>query len=166
MFYFVFLFQNSCRGRIFGLHKIGIKKIPEHVRLHKQTELEKAKASLLLATLPKSLPCRNKYVYMATWIVCGSSPVSFLKSFYLISSLCSREMEEITAFVKGAICDEQCFGRCLYIHGVPGTGKVEDISSLIPALAPSSFPSSLYILSSFEHFSKKVDDFNFYSSFL
>ena len=26
------------------------------------TELEKAKATLLLATLPKSLPCRNKYV--------------------------------------------------------------------------------------------------------
>ena len=35
-----------------------------------------------------------------------------------------REMEEITSFVKGAICDDQCLGRCLYIHGVPGTGKV------------------------------------------
>lgn len=35
-----------------------------------------------------------------------------------------REMEEITAFIKGAICDDQCLGRCLYIHGVPGTGKV------------------------------------------
>lgn len=33
-------------------------------------------------------------------------------------------MEEITAFIKGAICDDQCLGRCLYIHGVPGTGKV------------------------------------------
>ncbi|KAK6164149.1 hypothetical protein DH2020_001013 [Rehmannia glutinosa] len=85
---------NSRKGRIFGLQKIGAKKIPEHVRCHKQTDLEKAKATLLLATLPKSLPCRDK------------------------------EMHEITEFIKGAICDEQCLGRCLYIHGVPGTGKV------------------------------------------
>ncbi|XP_020103814.1 origin of replication complex subunit 1-like isoform X1 [Ananas comosus] len=84
---------NSRKGRIFGLQRIGIKKIPEYVRCHKQTDLEKAKATLLLATLPKSLPCRSK------------------------------EMEEITAFIKGAICDDHCLGRCLYIHGVPGTGK-------------------------------------------
>lgn len=36
-----------------------------------------------------------------------------------------REMEEISTFIKGAICDDQCLGRCLYIHGVPGTGKVK-----------------------------------------
>lgn len=35
-----------------------------------------------------------------------------------------REMEEITTFIRGAICEDQCLGRCLYIHGVPGTGKV------------------------------------------
>lgn len=39
-----------------------------------------------------------------------------------------REMEEITGFIKGAICNSQCLGRCLYIHGVPGTGKVTYIS--------------------------------------
>lgn len=38
-----------------------------------------------------------------------------------------REMEDITAFIKGATCDDQCLGRCLYIHGVPGTGKVKSI---------------------------------------
>ncbi|KAL4566781.1 hypothetical protein LXL04_030906 [Taraxacum kok-saghyz] len=64
---------NSRKGCTFGLGKIGTKKIPEHVRCHKQIELEKAKATLLLATLPKSLPCRNK------------------------------EMEEITTFIKGTI---------------------------------------------------------------
>ena len=37
---------------------------------------------------------------------------------------CFREMEEISTFVKDAICNDQCLGRCLYIHGVPGTGKV------------------------------------------
>lgn len=46
-----------------------------------------------------------------------------LTSYLFMFSL--REMEEITAFIKGAICDDQCLGRCLYIHGVPGTGKVK-----------------------------------------
>ncbi|KAG8379675.1 hypothetical protein BUALT_Bualt07G0113700 [Buddleja alternifolia] len=95
------LAANSRKGRIYGLQKIGAKKIPEHVRCHKQTDLEKAKATLLLATLPKSLPCRDK------------------------------EMDEITTFIKGAICDEQCLGRCLYIHGVPGTGKTMSVLSVM-----------------------------------
>ncbi|KAL8122163.1 origin of replication complex subunit 1B-like [Apium graveolens] len=92
---------NSQKGRTFGLQQIGIKKIPEHIRCHKQTELEKAKATLLLATLPKSQPCRTK------------------------------EMEEITGFIKGAICNSQCLGRCLYIHGVPGTGKTMSVLSVM-----------------------------------
>lgn len=40
-------------------------------------------------------------------------------------------MEEIAAFMKGAICDDQCLGRCLYIHGVPGTGKVGNTSLVV-----------------------------------
>ncbi|KAM3394185.1 origin of replication complex subunit 1A [Capsicum galapagoense] len=98
------LAANSRKGRFFGLQKIGVKKIPEHVRSHKLTELEKAKATLLLATLPKSLPCRTK------------------------------EMEEITTFIKGAICDDQCLGRCLYIHGVPGTGKTMSVLAVMRSL--------------------------------
>lgn len=95
------LAANSRKGRLFGLQKIGTKKIPEHIRRHKQTELEKAKSTLMLATLPKFLPCRHK------------------------------EMEEITAFIKSAICDDQCLGRCLYIHGVPGTGKTMSVLSVM-----------------------------------
>ncbi|KAJ7947550.1 Origin recognition complex subunit 1 [Quillaja saponaria] len=95
------LAANLWKGQFFGLQKIGTKKIPEHVRSHKPTELERAKAALLLSSLPKSLPCRNK------------------------------EMEEITAFIKGAICDDQCLGRCLYIHGVPGTGKTMSVLSVM-----------------------------------
>ncbi|ESQ38187.1 hypothetical protein EUTSA_v10029404mg [Eutrema salsugineum] len=95
---------NSLKGRFFGLEKVGAKRIPEHVRCHKQTELEKAKATLLLATRPKSLPCRNK------------------------------EMEEITAFIKGSISDDQCLGRCMYIHGVPGTGKTISVLSVMKNL--------------------------------
>ncbi|GAB2287037.1 Origin of replication complex subunit 1B [Dionaea muscipula] len=95
------LAANSRKGRIFGLQKIGTKKIPEHVRSHKQTDLERAKQTLALATSPKSPPCRNK------------------------------EMEEITTFIKGAICDDKCLGRCLYIHGVPGTGKTMSVLAAI-----------------------------------
>ena len=42
-----------------------------------------------------------------------------------------REMEEITTFIKGAICDDQCFGRCLYIYGVPGTGKTMSVLAVM-----------------------------------
>ncbi|KAG6511376.1 hypothetical protein ZIOFF_029444 [Zingiber officinale] len=93
--------ENICKGRTFGLQKIGIKTIPEHARRRKQTDLEKAKGMLLLASLPKFLPCRTK------------------------------EMEEITAFIKGAISGEHCLGRCLYIHGVPGTGKTMSVLSVM-----------------------------------
>ncbi|KAL5052825.1 hypothetical protein RYX36_033507, partial [Vicia faba] len=95
---------NLHKGRFFGLQKIGTKRIPEHIRSHKQTNLERAKASLLLASLPKSLPCRNK------------------------------EMDEITTFIRGAISDNQCLGRCLYIHGVPGTGKTMSVLSVMRSL--------------------------------
>ncbi|CAM8971527.1 unnamed protein product [Rhodiola kirilowii] len=95
------LAANSRKGRKFGLQKIGAKIIPEHARCQKQSELERAKATLLLATLPKSLPCRNK------------------------------EIEEITTFIKGGICDDQCLGRCLYIHGVPGTGKTMSVLTVM-----------------------------------
>ncbi|XP_025810599.1 origin of replication complex subunit 1 isoform X1 [Panicum hallii] len=98
------LAANSRKGRTYGLQKIGIRKIPEHVRCHQKTELEKAKATLLLATLPKSLPCRDK------------------------------EMEEISTFVKDAICNDQCLGRCLYIHGVPGTGKTMSVLAVMRRL--------------------------------
>ncbi|KAK9939699.1 hypothetical protein M0R45_016388 [Rubus argutus] len=88
------LAANSHKGRFFGLQKIGMKKILEHVSFDKQTAVERAMTTLLLASLPKSLPCRD------------------------------IEMLEITAFIKGAISDDKCLGRFLYIHGSPGTGKL------------------------------------------
>ncbi|XP_050363029.1 origin of replication complex subunit 1A-like [Argentina anserina] len=98
------LAANSHKGRFFGLQKIGMKKIPKHVRCHKQTALERAKSTLLLASLPKSLPCRDK------------------------------EMLEISTFIKGAISDDKCLGRCLYIHGVPGTGKTMSVLAVMRSL--------------------------------
>eukprot|EP00268_Persea_americana_P005607 TRINITY_DN11897_c0_g1_i4.p1 TRINITY_DN11897_c0_g1~~TRINITY_DN11897_c0_g1_i4.p1 ORF type:complete len:837 (+),score=181.61 TRINITY_DN11897_c0_g1_i4:91-2601(+) len=107
------LAANSRKGRVFGLQRIGTKKIPEHVRCQKKTELEKAKATLLLAILPKSLPCRN------------------------------REMEEVAAFVKGAISDDRCLGRCLYIHGVPGTGKTMSVLTVMRNLRSEADAGSI-----------------------
>lgn len=48
------------------------------------------------------------------------------------SSPCrNKEIEEIAAFIKGAISDGQCLGRCLYIHGVPGTGKTMSVLAVM-----------------------------------
>ncbi|CAN6691619.1 unnamed protein product [Malus baccata var. baccata] len=98
------LAANSQNGWFFGIQKIGMKKIPKHVICHKQTDLEIAKAALLLSSLPKSLLCRDK------------------------------EMLEITAFIKDSISDDKCLGRCLYIHGVPGTGKTMSVLAVMKNL--------------------------------
>ncbi|XP_078167818.1 origin of replication complex subunit 1-like isoform X1 [Carex rostrata] len=92
---------NSRKGRAFWLPKIAETKTQGHGKRHKQTKLEKASAALSLASCPMSHPCRNK------------------------------EMEEIKTFVKGAIGDDQCLGRCLYIHGVPGTGKTMSVRAVM-----------------------------------
>ncbi|KAI3891080.1 hypothetical protein MKW98_007385 [Papaver atlanticum] len=105
---------NAQGGNFFGLHKIGTKKILEHVKGHKQTEIEKAKSTLLLATLPKSPPCRNK------------------------------EMEEIAEFVKDAVSINQCLGRCLYIHGVPGTGKTMSVLAAMRNLRSEVDAENIY----------------------
>ncbi|KAL6228297.1 hypothetical protein ACLB2K_002250 [Fragaria x ananassa] len=40
-------------------------------------------------------------------------------------------MLEISAFIKGAISDDKSVGRCLYIHGVPGTGKTMSVLAVM-----------------------------------
>ncbi|KAK4486432.1 hypothetical protein RD792_009107 [Penstemon davidsonii] len=82
-------------------NKIGSLSKPSPSHPLAATDLEKAKSALLLSTFPKSPPCRNK------------------------------EMDEITTFIKSAICDEQCLGRCLFICGVPGTGKTMSVLSVM-----------------------------------
>ncbi len=42
-----------------------------------------------------------------------------------------RERNEIESFLKEAVAaGEHCLGRCLYISGVPGTGKVGGLECL------------------------------------
>ncbi|EFJ25159.1 hypothetical protein SELMODRAFT_51018, partial [Selaginella moellendorffii] len=62
------------------------------------TEIEKAKIALSLSTTPGSLPCREK------------------------------ECKEIEAFVTDALKEGlENLGKCLYISGVPGTGKTATV---------------------------------------
>ncbi|KAJ4763126.1 Origin recognition complex subunit 1 [Rhynchospora pubera] len=95
------LAANSRKGRAYWLPKIAESKTQENRKRRKQTNLEKASAALSLTSRPTSPPCRNK------------------------------EMEEIETFVKGAIGGHQCLGRCLYIHGVPGTGKTMSVRAVM-----------------------------------
>ncbi|KAF9605927.1 hypothetical protein IFM89_021075, partial [Coptis chinensis] len=74
--------SNSRKGQIYGLQKIGSKKILEHV-------LDNVGCYFVLLDLITSL-----FVY-------------------------AREMDDINAFVKRLICDDQCLVLRLYIHGVP-----------------------------------------------
>ncbi|KAH9329417.1 hypothetical protein KI387_001525, partial [Taxus chinensis] len=96
---------NTWRGGIIGLEKIGTKHIPVSARSRRQSDLDRVKSTLMLAASPGSLPCRNK------------------------------EIDEITGFVTGALAaGNQCLGRCLYIHGVPGTGKATTVLSVMKNL--------------------------------
>ncbi|RXH82629.1 hypothetical protein DVH24_002401 [Malus domestica] len=45
-----------------------------------------------------------------------------------------EEMLEITTFIKDSISDDKCLGRCLYIHGVPGTGKTRSVLAIMKNL--------------------------------
>lgn len=51
-----------------------------------------------------------------------------------------REKSEIEAFVKDAVAaGEDCLGRCLYISGVPGTGKVSDEGFILNSIICFSY---------------------------
>eukprot|EP01018_Ginkgo_biloba_P017104 Gb_26632 [translate_table: standard] len=105
---------NVRRGHIIGLERIGTKKIPDGARRRQQSDLDKAKATLMLASSPGSLPCRNK------------------------------EIEEIAGFVTGALAaGNQCLGRCLYIHGVPGTGKTATVLTVMKNLRAKADAESI-----------------------
>ena len=65
-----------------------MKKIPKHVRCHKQTALERAKSTLLLASLPKSLPCRDKYVRISAL----KFDVHYLNSLVMVPAFTQRNV--------------------------------------------------------------------------
>ncbi|KAG0609829.1 hypothetical protein M758_7G017000 [Ceratodon purpureus] len=95
---------NVRKGHVKRIEGVGAKLIPR-ARKKPLTDLEKAKAALGLSAAPTTLPCRD------------------------------REKSEIEAFVKDAVAaGEECLGRCLYISGVPGTGKTATVLEVMKGL--------------------------------
>ncbi|KAI5064911.1 hypothetical protein GOP47_0019606 [Adiantum capillus-veneris] len=90
------------------LSKVGAKVIPATARRKPATAFERAKAALRLTATPESLPCRE------------------------------REMGEISAFVTDAVvAGNGTLGHCLYISGVPGTGKTATVMEVMQKLKKS-----------------------------
>ena len=84
---------------------LGAEEVPSCLRraAKQRSPLQKARAALTLSATPKHIPCRE------------------------------AEMEQIEDFVQGCISGgnssraKQQQGRCLYISGVPGTGKTATV---------------------------------------
>lgn len=86
--------------------RIGSRGIPHHVREEKRNDpLRHACRSLALATQPKSLPCRE------------------------------NERASIEQFVEKVLeSSEDGAGKCLYISGIPGTGKTATVLEVMRTL--------------------------------
>ncbi|BBN09249.1 hypothetical protein Mp_4g18200 [Marchantia polymorpha subsp. ruderalis] len=88
-----------------GIEKVGSKAVVDRPRKKPQSDFEKAKAALTLSAVPPSMPCRDV------------------------------ERTEIAAFLKDSVgAGENCLGHCLYISGVPGTGKTATVREVIKEL--------------------------------
>ena len=91
------------------VYGLGASAIPQWVRDRKRSPLQRAKEMLQLATLPPSLPCREK------------------------------ERAVVADFVDGVVSEGGTgsvglgAGRCLYISGVPGTGKTATVMEVMRA---------------------------------
>ncbi|RDX81697.1 Origin of replication complex subunit 1A, partial [Mucuna pruriens] len=116
----VHMIQNLHKRRFFGLQKIGLtnRLILREQRLHC---CWRRCVNLYLVEI-SMLKFEHDFKYFISLSEVNQNMLLF------------REMEEITTFMKGAISDEQCLGRCLYIHGVPGTGKTMSVLSVMRSL--------------------------------
>ena len=88
---------------------LGAMSVPKVTRATPTTKLGAARVALSLATTPGSLPCRE------------------------------TERGKILDFVEQAINEGAgCRGRCIYISGVPGTGKTATVREVIKTLRKKS----------------------------
>ncbi|KAH7405180.1 hypothetical protein KP509_15G059900 [Ceratopteris richardii] len=96
---------NVRSSQMHNLNKVGAKVIPLTARRKAASPFERAKAALRLTATPDSLPCRE------------------------------REMKEISSFVTDAVvAGNGSLGHCLYISGVPGTGKTATVMEVMQKL--------------------------------
>ena len=92
-----------------GVMGLGAMSVPKVTRATPTTKLGAARVALSLATTPGSLPCRE------------------------------TERGKILDFVEQAINEGAgCRGRCIYISGVPGTGKTATVREVIKTLRKKS----------------------------
>ncbi|CAL8469764.1 g9306 [Coccomyxa elongata] len=85
---------------------LGAAGIPAAARMRGgRTPLETARAALALTSAPGAMPCRE------------------------------AERAEIARFVEEAVAaGEECLGQCLYVAGVPGTGKTATVHEVMRQL--------------------------------
>ncbi|KAL3701075.1 hypothetical protein R1sor_019097 [Riccia sorocarpa] len=85
-----------------GIEEVGTKNLVQRPRKGPQSDFDKARAALTLSAVPPCMPCRD------------------------------LERAEISAFLKDSVgAGEHCLGHCLYISGVPGTGKTATVREVI-----------------------------------
>jgi origin recognition complex subunit 1 len=90
--------------------KLGIGSIPAHIQDAniEETMLRRTCRALALAAAPPSLPCRED------------------------------EHETITSFVKSVLSGNGNGGKCLYVSGIPGTGKTATVLDVMQNLHRSA----------------------------
>jgi len=111
---------------VFGKRKnilsMGLAQVPERTRRHRQKDgpLAQARAALTLASTPRHMPCREE------------------------------ERGKVSKFLRDSVASgDDCLGRCLYIYGVPGTGKtatvLEVVRQLYDEVGTGALPSFQFV---------------------
>ena len=104
----------AAAGEYGGVMGLGAVAVPRIDKPVPTTALGRARQALSLAHSPGTLPCRD------------------------------IERKKIVDFVEQSInAGAQCLGRCLYISGVPGTGKTATVREVIRTLRKKSRDGSL-----------------------
>ena len=104
----------AAAGEYGGVMGLGAVTVPRIDKPVPTTALGRARQALSLAHSPGTLPCRD------------------------------IERKKIVDFVEQSInAGAQCLGRCLYISGVPGTGKTATVREVIRTLRKKSRDGSL-----------------------
>jgi origin recognition complex subunit 1 len=106
--------EAAAAGDYGGVLGLGAVAVPRMDKPVPTTALGRARQALSLAHSPGTLPCRD------------------------------NERKKIVDFVEQSInAGAQCLGRCLYISGVPGTGKTATVREVVRTLRKKSRDGSL-----------------------
>ena len=135
---------------------LGLSEIPQAARQRETTPAGRARAALALTTLPKHLPCRdaeraqiNQFLedilcpgaHHASRIpwhlhMCGvtAAPSTFNATSHTCmwsASLTAGHPSTACVNWSSAGAGDESLGKCLYISGVPGTGKTATVMEIL-----------------------------------